>query len=751
MTERRQPAEVPRRHTGRPAREFEKLDEFESSYTVERFHQRDLMLDLGALLWIATVFEALMAGRLSPEPDTQLEAALRIPLAIICLIIGVAFLTYFRKLDDRRTARWILGISLLSILIQFTLSFYGPGTLGGFQVGMVAITIYAAQFLRAGEVAIVMTVMTVFAGIAVQQNYRADYAPHLLSQVSLLMIVLWAAAYSLYALKEDRVEALEEAELTAYTDPLTGLPNTRMIRRRAEAMLDSRNEPIHRKSGIVLLDLDGFRASNMLRGHGDGDEILRTVARAMREQADESHLVGRTGSDEFVVLVGDTSEQALAAIAEAHRTAVLDAIDTQLPADVDLDASVGVAISGERSSTFNELLRLADRSMYLEKASHERSVSGRRRGIASDQRIHPTGETTTPARAEKPGRWERLRWSNRTVQSRFYSVAWVLGGLSVAVSMAMPDAVDHNALHVNSLVVFAVITGFVRYMTPPSRTLITQLAEVLMASGALMLAIYLTGKSSSPAVPIQILILIFIGWFMPLRAVVPVSILSMLLMLLPTLFYPSPTISRMDAVTLYGGIGIAFAMTAILYYNHFYILRARSLTRQLAWLDPRAGSYNRRAFDERMADELDRLSYGDRDALAVVMVDLGDFNAVSANYGRATSDELLSIVAEALATASRDEDCVARLGGDEFAVVAPGVDAESARALAQRLVAAVRDALSDCELKISGLVRPSAGFALYGMHGRTTDELVTAADIALTAAKTSSRDPNRVSSFVVSL
>lgn len=751
MPERRQSPDPPRRHTGRPARQFEKLDEFESNYALEQFGQRDLMLDLGVLLWIITLGEALLAGRLSPEPDTPLESALRVPIAVVCLLVAVAFLTFFRRLDDQRTARWVLGVSVLALGIQLTLSFYGPGTLGGFQVALVAITIYAAQFLRAGGVSVVMFLMSCVAALAVWQNYRADYAPHLLSQMSLLVVVLWAVAYSLYALKEDRVGALEEAERTAFTDSLTGLPNTRMVRRRAESMLESRNERIHGRVGLILLDLDGFRATNMLRGHSDGDAILRVVASAVQHGAERSEIVGRTGSDEFVVLIGNATRTEVDALAESLRATVLAAIDEELPANVDLDVSIGIAISGEGDSNFAEMMRTADRSMYLEKARHERSTIGRRRGLATDSRIHPAAAPSEAPTRPAAKRWKRLRWSNRPAQSRFYSVAWILSGVAVVISMQMPDAVDHDSLAVGLTAAFAIAMGIFRYATPPSTKLPMQFAEVLIASLTLMGTIYLTGKSSSPAVPIELLILVFIGWFMPLRSIFPIAVVSILIILVPTLLYPSASISLMDVVTLYGGIGVALTMLLILYYNHFYIERAQSLTRQLAWLDPRAGAYNRRAFDERMSDELDRLSFGDRDALAVVMVDLGDFNAVSASHGRRASDDLLSIVAEALAAASRDEDCVARLGGDEFAIVAPGVDAESARALAQRLVSSVREAIGEVDLELGGLVRPSAGFSLYGMHGRTADELVTAADIALTAAKTSSRDPNRVSSFVVSL
>ena len=60
-------------------------------------------------------------------------------------------------------------------------------------------------------------------------------------------------------------------------------------------------------------------------------------------------------------------------------------------------------------------------------------------------------------------------------------------------------------------------------------------------------------------------------------------------------------------------------------------------------------------------------------------------------------------------------------------------------------------ALEESNVAADHLVTPSAGFALYGMHGRTLDQLITAADVALTAAKTTGRSTERVSSFVVSL
>ncbi len=755
MDKRRSNTDEGRRYTGVPSRQHAELAAFEREYTIERVTQRDLMLDLGAVLWFMTFAAVLLAGRLTDQNISEFQSVLRVVMAVISAGVGVLLLTAIRRLDDQRTAQVIAGLSVLALAIQFALSFYGPGSLGGFIVALVAIAVYVAQFLSVRGVAAMMGLVSVLAGVVVHFNYGTDYAPYLLSQLSLLVIVLWAVAYSIYVLKEDRDRALEAAERAAFADTLTGLPNTRMIRRRADALLDARNERINRRTGIVVLDLDGFRAANMLRGHRDGDRLLVAVANAMRDAAAPDQLVARTGSDEFSVLVPDATEQELAELGPRFRDAVLSALDGLLDRGVNIDASVGVALSSAELNDFDALMRTADRSVYLEKAAHERGAGSHRieprgeREAQSDRMRAPARKA--PARAGAPSRWEKLRWSHRDMQARFLAIAWSLSGLAVAISMQMPDAVEHNSTIVAGLVSFAMVMAAAFYVLPSAKGVGRQVVDVLVASSTLAVTIWFTGKNSSPSVPIVLLILIYIGWFLPLRSVVPLSILALVIILTPVLFGPQGEFLIMDAVTIYGGLVVSAALLIVLYFNHYYIDRARLLTGQLAALDPRAGAYNRRAFDQRMDDELERLSYGDRDALAVVMVDLGNFKSVSANYGRSIGDQLLTEVAAALATASREDDCVARLGGDEFAVVSPGVDAESARALAQRLVSAVREALEESDLPSNDQVRPSAGFALYGMHGRTTDELVTAADIALTAAKTSGRDPNRVSSFVVSL
>ncbi len=749
MTNRRRPQPVTRGQSSR-SKARDELALFESEYTIERVTQRDLVLDLGAALWIATAIVASLAGSLDPAPTTPFQSIVRVIIIASSAVFAVAQLTVIRRFDDQRTVQLISGTLVLGVAYWFTLSFFGPGAVAGFFVSMVAVSIYSGQFLNPRGLRLMLIVATAAVIGVTIANVDDPTTPFLVSNDIVVVTVIWGVALALYELRVDRVSAIATAERTAFSDPLTGLPNSRMIRRRAEALLDERNERINRPAGIVLLDLDGFRAANMLRGHRDGDRLLCAAAGAMAEAAGEGQLVARTGSDEFTALIPDADSDQLEKAAARFRAAVLEAIDREEASPVTIDASVGTAVTGPKLRTFEELVREADHSMYREKASHEREVRPRAATGGGTDGIALAPEPA-PVRPVPTGRFDHLRWSNRPAQVRFAGLAWAASTISILVSSLVPDTPPVNWTVLAVLVPVGLAMSVFRYVTPPSVNLARQLFDNFSAGCVLAVVILSTGGPQSSAWPIALFLLIYAGWFLPLRWVIPGTLLTLSIVMSTLLISGPSELTLFNAVSIFGGAGIAIALLVVLYYNHYYLLRAGRLTDQLATLDPRANTNNRRAFEERMRSELEQLSYGDTESLAVVMIDLGNFKSVSANYGRRIGDRMLALVADALEQASREGDTVARLGGDEFGIVAPGVDAESARALAGRLVSAVTEAIAASDLPSNKSVRASAGFALYGMHGRTTDELVTAADIALTAAKTAARDGERVSSFVVAL
>jgi diguanylate cyclase (GGDEF)-like protein len=205
------------------------------------------------------------------------------------------------------------------------------------------------------------------------------------------------------------------------------------------------------------------------------------------------------------------------------------------------------------------------------------------------------------------------------------------------------------------------------------------------------------------------------------------------------------------AAAMYSGILVAIGLAIAMSYNQYHLALARKRIRKLAAVDPLTGVFNRREFERRMQKELDGLSYSAVDALAIVMIDLDNFKRVNTEHGHRAGDELLAGIAAALDSVSRGGDCVARIGGDEFAAVLPNVDAAVAQKLARRFLDAVAEETSRSPLPACRAVTASAGFALYGLHGRTLDELVNAADVALMSVKTSGKGVERVSSFVVNL
>jgi diguanylate cyclase (GGDEF)-like protein len=159
--------------------------------------------------------------------------------------------------------------------------------------------------------------------------------------------------------------------------------------------------------------------------------------------------------------------------------------------------------------------------------------------------------------------------------------------------------------------------------------------------------------------------------------------------------------------------------------------------RHQALHDGLTGLANRVLFRDRVEHAVERCRRSGGE-IAILFIDLDDFKTLNDTHGHARGDEVLMAAAGRVVGVLRPSDTAARLGGDEFAVLIEDVvDEADALAVAMRLAAALREPLPLGHSTVR--VAASIGVALGGAGGETTDDLLRNADVAMYAAKLSSR------------
>jgi diguanylate cyclase (GGDEF)-like protein len=166
--------------------------------------------------------------------------------------------------------------------------------------------------------------------------------------------------------------------------------------------------------------------------------------------------------------------------------------------------------------------------------------------------------------------------------------------------------------------------------------------------------------------------------------------------------------------------------------NAHYVERVK----QLAYLDGLTGIFNRRFFEMRILEEMERARrYGT--GVAVVMADIDQFKKLNDEFGHLLGDEVLRQVSSVFHQNLRKIDVVCRYGGEEFALLLSQTNSEQAQVVADKLRRMVET------WQFPGVPRPvtiSAGVSAYPEHGTERDDLIRAADNALYAAKQMGRN-----------
>ena len=196
-------------------------------------------------------------------------------------------------------------------------------------------------------------------------HYR-DAAGQLMKRVSLLI--------------HDVDGLIVDAESQAITDPLTGLMNRRSFERKTGAQIT-----IHADNWatahVATFDLDHFKMLNDTFGHNKGDEVLKSFADVLRRNIRQGDIVSRFGGEEFVIYFPNTDVSVAKLICEriVKNTTAISVVQRKIT------TSVGLAAFAPTSLSLDEVLKQADRALYLAKRNGRDQIAiASQRFVAAD-------------------------------------------------------------------------------------------------------------------------------------------------------------------------------------------------------------------------------------------------------------------------------------------------------------------------------------------------------------------------------
>ena len=172
--------------------------------------------------------------------------------------------------------------------------------------------------------------------------------------------------------------AEEEIRKLAFYDPLTHLPNRRLLFDRLEHTLEEGNQNSHCRA-LLQVDVDDFKMLNDTLGHQTGDLLLQEIAQRLAACLQDAGTVARLGSDEFVVLLDDLSEDAKVAAQQVQELAqsILDAVSQPYMLDgqeIRSTSSIGISVFSDRPNNIGEALKQVDIALSQAKAAGRNKI-----------------------------------------------------------------------------------------------------------------------------------------------------------------------------------------------------------------------------------------------------------------------------------------------------------------------------------------------------------------------------------------
>jgi diguanylate cyclase (GGDEF)-like protein len=315
--------------------------------------------------------------------------------------------------DEAKVSRYLNGTTFVAAVVAFGLGMWSILLLDSavgdrpfvpmfIALGSVACAFCLASLPRAAFATILFATSPVIACLL----FAGDHE-RFITGINLLLIfgliVLLIIHHHHYLV--DKVILHSKVRTLAYTDHLTGLPNRALFAERLEIALKDA-AVAHDLVGLIILDVDHFKAINDGMGHAAGDALLKEIGARLSRNLTAPATVARIGGDEFAIIVPCLKQSEAN---EATVRAILRGLDVPVPFEgrtMDAHVSGGVALWPRDGDDATELLKSADLALYAAKTARGGTIRGFRpamreaarrrttmlsaaRGALSDGRILP--------------------------------------------------------------------------------------------------------------------------------------------------------------------------------------------------------------------------------------------------------------------------------------------------------------------------------------------------------------------------
>lgn len=644
-------------------------------------------------------------------------------LGTVSFLLAISFVAAARWIPDADWgAQFRIGCGTAIILVGEMLV---GQPLSAFSL-LILYPLLAVVYLYEARISIPYLVFCTGATAAVLAGFSGDPTAHTIITSTMLFAI---GVATIVSQQEIRNIALINSRL-AVVDPLTGVANVRRLQEVISTTVGSRQKGDVAPT-LFAMDLDDFKRVNDEFSHSLGDEVLRRVADAIKNELEHGHVVARRGGDEFSVFVPDPGNHDMNVYADRLRLAIRRARLEVCP-DVTPTGSVGFVTYSEGDSV-EEFMMSADSALHHAKleahperrdqVEETRRVGGQR-GVALEApnlRDGARRDDLQMARAIKHVLGLASSWQVVTILVVSAVFSLVLSGLTAS------GGVFFEPIPAAALVGLVGIGGIsLALARRDTGELPMHVALLLTTALITVIALSVTEVRASMADLYLVPIVAAFYAFKPVRAL-PYFVLGMglfgFVLISSAYSFTTERIVFTAVITL-----VLVAMLA----------KARALAREftahaveLSVVDPLTGAKNIRGLRRSVAELVDHCE-DTGETIAMFFVDLDDFKSVNDKYSHTLGDRTLVAVTRAIESATRDNDVIARRGGDEFAVVVAIKDELEVAMLATRIAARIREVRSS----IAPDITPTASIGTVILRpGEVAEAFLERADNELHEAK----------------